>query len=104
MKNASLITTIIALLVGVAGGYLLGNKSATNEGAVNENKTINVTSITGPGSANRSGADSTKASGDNASKTVSVDGSLSAEAKRLFDSGDVAGALKAILNAPGQMG
>ena len=40
MKNASLITTIIALLVGVAGGYLLGNKSATSEGAVNENKTM----------------------------------------------------------------
>ena len=49
-------------------------------------------------------AASTKASGDDASTTASVDGSLSAEAKRLFDSGDVAGALKAILNAPGQMG
>ena len=104
MKNASLITTIIALLVGVAGGYLLGNKSVSSEGSANENKTVNVISSTGPGSANRSGTASTNASGDEASTTASVDGSLSAEAKRLFDSGDVAGALKAILNAPGQMG
>ena len=104
MKNASLITTIIALLVGVAGGYLLGNKGTSKEGATNDNNTVKVISGTGPGSSNRSGSSSTNASGDGSSSKASVDENLSAEAMRLFDSGDVAGALKTILNAPGQLG
>ena len=104
MKNASLITTIIALLVGVAGGYLLGNKGTSKEGATNDNKTVKVVTGAGPGSSNRSGNSSTNASGDGSSTVASVDANLSAEAMRLFDSGDVAGALKTILNAPGQLG
>ena len=104
MKNASLITTIIALLVGVAGGYLLGNKGTSKEGATNDNNTVKVISGTGPGSSNRSGSSSTNASGDASSSKANVDENLSAEAMRLFDSGDVAGALKTILNAPGQLG
>jgi len=104
MKNASLITTIIALLVGVAGGYLLGNKGTSKEGAANENKTVNVISGTGPGSSTRSGNSSTNASSDGSSAVEGVSDDLSAEAMRLFDSGDVAGALKTILNAPGQLG
>ncbi|MAB60274.1 MAG: hypothetical protein CMO46_06990, partial [Verrucomicrobiales bacterium] len=104
MKNASLITTIIALLVGVAGGYLLGNKGTSKEGATNDNKTVKVVTGAGPGSSNRSGNSSTNASDDGSSTVASVDANLSAEAMRLFDSGDVAGALKTILNAPGQLG
>jgi len=104
MKNASLITTIIALLVGVAGGYLLGNKGTSKEGATNDNKTVKVISGTGPGSSTRTGNSSTDTSSDGSSSVASVDGNLSAEAMRLFDSGDVAGALKTILNAPGQLG
>ena len=104
MKNASLITTIIALLVGVAGGYLLGNKGTSKEGATNDNKTVKVVTGAGPGSSNRSGNSSSNASGDGSSTVASVDANLSAEAMRLFDSGDVAGALKTILNAPGQLG
>ena len=104
MKNASLITTIIALLVGVAGGYLLGNKGTSKEGATNDNKTVKVVTGAGPGASNRSGNSSSNASGDGSSTVASVDANLSAEAMRLFDSGDVAGALKTILNAPGQLG
>ena len=91
-------------MVGVAGGYLLGNKGTSKEGATNDNNTVKVISGTGPGSSNRSGSSSTNASGDGSSSKASVDENLSAEAMRLFDSGDVAGALKTILNAPGQLG
>ena len=91
-------------MVGVAGGYLLGNKGTSKEGATNDNNTVKVISGTGPGSSNRSGSSSTNASGDASSSKANVDENLSAEAMRLFDSGDVAGALKTILNAPGQLG
>ena len=50
MKNASLITTIIALLVGAAGGYFIGNKGSQNDVSGNEIKNENVISGTGPGS------------------------------------------------------
>ena len=105
MKNASLITTIIALLVGAAGGYLIGNKGSKNETASNKIKNSNVISGNGPSSANRqSGASSKKDQSGGDSSIPSVEGDLADEAKRLFDSGDVAGALQKILNAPGQMG
>ena len=91
-------------MVGVAGGYLLGNKGTSKEGATNDNKTVKVVTGAGPGSSNRSGNSSTNASDDGSSTVASVDANLSAEAMRLFDSGDVAGALKTILNAPGQLG
>ena len=61
MKNASLITTIIALLVCAAGGYFIGNKGSKNETASNKIKNSNVISGNGPSSANRqSGASSKK--------------------------------------------
>ena len=105
MKNASLITTIIALLVGAAGGYFIGNKGSKNETASNKIKNSNVISGNGPSSANRqSGASSKKDQSGGDSSIPSVEGDLADEAKRLFDSGDVAGALQKILNAPGQMG
>ena len=105
MKNASLITTIIALLVGAAGGYFIGNKGSQNDVSGNEIKNGNVISGTGPGSSYKpSGSSSSKANSSNDSSVVSVDGNLAAEARRLFDSGDVSGALQKILNAPGQMG
>ena len=91
-------------MVGVAGGYLLGNKGTSKEGATNDNKTVKVVTGAGPGASNRSGNSSSNASGDGSSTVASVDANLSAEAMRLFDSGDVAGALKTILNAPGQLG
>ena len=105
MKNASLITTIIALLVGAAGGYFIGNKGSQNEVSGNEIKNGNVISGTGPGSSYKpSGSSSSKDNASTDSSVVSVDGNLAAEARRLFDSGDVSGALQKILNAPGQMG
>ena len=105
MKNASLITTIIALLVGAAGGYFIGNKGSQNDVSGNEIKNENVISGTGPGSSYKpSGSSSSKDNASTDSSVVSVDGNLAAEARRLFDSGDVSGALQKILNAPGQMG
>ena len=105
MKNASLITTIIALLVGAAGGYFIGNKGSQNDVSGNEIKNENVISGTGPGSSYKpSGSSSSKDNSSTDSSVVSVDGNLAAEARRLFDSGDVSGALQKILNAPGQMG
>ena len=105
MKNASLITTIIALLVGAAGGYFIGNKGSQNDVSGNEIKNGNVISGTGPGSSYKpSGSSSSKDNASTDSSVVSVDGNLAAEARRLFDSGDVSGALQKILNAPGQMG
>ena len=59
----------------------------------------------GPSTANRqSGSSSKKDQSGGDSSIPSVEGDLADEAKRLFDSGDVAGALQKILNAPGQMG
>ena len=105
MKNASLITTIIALLVGAAGGYFIGNKGSQNDVSGNKIKNGNVISGTGPGSSYKpSGSSSSKDNTSTDSSVVSVDGNLAAEARRLFDSGDVSGALQKILNAPGQMG
>ncbi len=105
MKNASLITTIIALLVGAAGGYFIGNKGSQNDVSGNEIKNENVISGTGPGSSYKpSGSSSSKDNASTDSSVVSVDGNLAAEARRLFDSGDVSGALQKILNAPGLMG
>ena len=105
MKNASLITTIIALLVGAAGGYFIGNKGSQNDVSGNEIKNGNVISESGPGSSYKpSGSSSNKDNASTDSSVVSVDGNLAAEARRLFDSGDVSGALQKILNAPGQMG
>ena len=105
MKNASLITTIIALLIGAAGGYFIGNKGSKDETSSNRIKNSNVISGNGPSSANRqSGSSSKKDHSGGDSSIPSVEGDLADEAKRLFDSGDVAGALQKILNAPGQMG
>ena len=104
MKNASLITTIIALLVGAAGGYFIGNKESQNDVSGNEIKNENVISGTGPGSSyTSSGSSSSKDNASTDSSVVSVDGNLAAEARRLFDSGDVSGALQKIINAPGQL-
>ena len=105
MKNASLITTIIALLVGAAGGYFIGNKGSQNDVSGNEIQNENVISGTGLGSSYKpSRSSSSKDNASTDSSVVSVDGNLAAEARRLFDSGDVSGALQKILNAPGQMG
>ena len=104
MKNASLITTIIALLVGAAGGYFIGNKGSQNDVSGNEIKNENVISGTGPGSSYKpSGSSSSKDIASTDSSVESVDGNLAAEARRLFDSGDVSGALQKIINAPGQL-
>ena len=104
MKNASLITTIIAPWLVPQVGILLAIKDLKMRFQEMKSK-MRMDFRTGPGSSYKpSGSSSSKDNASTDSSVVSVDGNLAAEARRLFDSGDVSGALQKILNAPGQMG
>jgi len=104
MKIASVLSTLIALLIGVAGGYFIGQQGGVDQGVGAKKSQSGENSNTGVGSLAGASKSSSKGS-KNTNTAVEGSGSnLIAEAKKLMRSGDVTEAMKMILNSPGSIG
>ena len=103
MKIASLLSTLIALFIGVAGGYLIGQRGVTDQDAGAKKSQSGETSSSGIGSLAGAAKSSSKSSKTTNSPTEASGSNLTAEAKKLMSSGDVTEAMKMILNSPGSI-
>ena len=104
MKLASVLSTLIALLIGVAGGYFIGQKGDGDQDAGAKKDKAGETSSSGIGSLAGASKPSTKSSKNTNSPSEGDENKLITEAKKLMRSGDVSEAMKMILNSPGSIG
>ena len=108
MKGSAPIAIVIALLVGLGGGYLIGRggsskNSETGSGAGSGIKPGGVSGL-GAGGGAVSGEEGSKDGGDGGPGAPNATvGDLMARATKLLEAGDVEAALDEILGAPGQM-
>ena len=104
MKIASVLSIIIALIIGVAGGYLIGQRGSGDQATDTKKTKSGETSNSVTGSLANASKSSSKSSKNTNSSTEVSGGNLTAEAKKLMRSGNVTEAMKMILNSPGSIG
>ncbi|MEC9036551.1 MAG: hypothetical protein VX588_06995 [Verrucomicrobiota bacterium] len=104
MKIASVLSIIIALIIGVAGGYLIGQLGIGDQATDTKKTKSGETSNSVTGSLANASNSSSKSSKNTNSSTEVSGGNLTAEAKKLMRSGNVTEAMKMILNSPGSIG
>ena len=105
MKSQAITVIVLALLLGLAGGYLIGRSGGGD--TKGDPQGVKSGAPTGPGGA----GDSSRIGGRTADggDGPAIDGAkargglLTAKAAKLLEAGDVEGALDAIFDAPGQM-
>lgn len=103
MKIASIIPSLIALLLGVAGGYLIGKQGDAGNAADRSDEIQSGRSELVSGSLTGTSTSSGANNKPSKSSITESGNELVERAKKLIEAGDVSLALKEILNAPGQM-
>ena len=104
MKIASVLSIIIALIIGVAGGYLIGQRGSGDQATDTKKTKSGETSNSVNGSLANASKSSSKSSKNTNVTVEEAGGNLITEAKKLMRSGDVSEAMKMILNSPGSIG
>ncbi|MDE0571113.1 MAG: hypothetical protein OSB44_10555 [Verrucomicrobiales bacterium] len=104
MKIASVLSTLIALLIGVAGGYLIGQQGGGDQDAGAKKSQSGETANTNTGSLAGASKSSSQSGKKTNTSTEGAGSNLITEAKKLMRSGDVSEAMKMILNSPGSIG